>query len=110
MSKIASKFNKQKIKTKVNQVLPVPFLKLSRDMNAYSKEFIHKLESTCKFSLVLLLFKQKLLGKCATQTISSKISGMCVSWSRKNNVELDSKLKFKWIKLLTRHENAGIIR
>ena len=41
ISKITSLLNKQKLKlkTKVNQLLPLPFLRLSRDINVYSREF-----------------------------------------------------------------------
>ena len=41
ISKITYLLNKQKIKfkTKVNQLLPLPFLRLSRIKNVYSKEF-----------------------------------------------------------------------
>jgi len=41
ISKITSLLNKQKLKfkTKVNQLLPLPFLRLSRNTNVYSKEF-----------------------------------------------------------------------
>ena len=41
ISKITSLLNKQKLKfkTKVNQLLPLPFLRLSRKKNVYSKEF-----------------------------------------------------------------------
>jgi len=42
--KITSVLNKQKLKfkKKVKQVLPLPFLRLSRNMNVYSKEFHSK--------------------------------------------------------------------
>ena len=41
ISKITTVLNKQKLKfkTKVKQLLPLPFLRLSRNMNVYSKEF-----------------------------------------------------------------------
>ena len=41
ISKITSVLNKQKLtfKSKVKQLLPLPFLRLSRNMNVYSKEF-----------------------------------------------------------------------
>ena len=41
ISKITYLLNKQKLKfkTKVNQLLPLPFLGLSRKKNVYSKEF-----------------------------------------------------------------------
>ena len=41
ISKITSVLNKQKLKfkTKVKQFLPLPFLRLARNMNVYLKEF-----------------------------------------------------------------------
>jgi len=44
ISKITSVLNKQKLKfkTKVKKLLPLPFLRLSRNMNVYSKEFHSK--------------------------------------------------------------------
>ena len=41
ISKITSVLNKQKLKfkTKVKQLLPLPFLRVSRNINVYLKEF-----------------------------------------------------------------------
>jgi len=65
ISKITSISNKQKLKfkTKVNQLLSLPFLRLSRNMNAYSKEFHSYFESTCTFSFVIFIFKKMFWDK-----------------------------------------------
>jgi len=59
ISKITSLLNKQnlKLKTKVNQLLPLPFLKLSR--MCIQMNFIDKFDSTCTFSFVLFILEDR---------------------------------------------------
>jgi len=38
------------------------------------------------------------------------LTRMYIYWFIENNVELDAKLKFKFLKILWRHQNMGIIR
>ena len=77
------------------------------------RNFIDKFESICKFSLVLFILKERIWDKMLNVKripVSVTLTRMYIYWFIENNVELDTKIKFKFMKTLWRHENAGLIR
>jgi len=61
--------------------------------------------------ICIIYIKREVLRKNAQRKrIPVTFTRMYIDWLCKNNVELDAKFKFKLMKTLWRHENAGIIR
>jgi len=110
ISKRTSVLNKQKLKfkTKVKQWLPLPFLRLSRNMNVYSNLFhSYILEHLHIFICIIYILIEVLILYAQRKMIPVTFTRTYINWLCKTMS--NSMTNFKFMKALWRHKNAGII-